>query len=220
MLVTEPTRSVRRLVALGAIVGITVATVAFASPALAYPPTPPDAATSRTHLGTLTVSAPGSMTGYSRDKFPHWIAQPSYGANCDTREVVLKRDGTGVTTGSDCYPTGGSWYSVYDGTTTTVPSKVQIDHIVPLADAWRSGASSWTTARRQAYANDLTDPQLIAVSASSNESKGDKDPSEWKPPSQSEWCFYARDWIQVKYVFALHITSTEKTALSSMLDTC
>ena len=71
--------------ALSAVVGITVATVAFASSAVAYPPSPPDAATSRTHLGTLTVSAPGSMTGYSRDKFPHWIAQPSYGANCDTR---------------------------------------------------------------------------------------------------------------------------------------
>jgi hypothetical protein len=92
---------------------------------------------------------------------------------------------------------------------------------VPLADAWRSGASAWTTARRQAYANDLTDPQLIAVSASSNESKGDRDPSEWKPPNQGERCFYARYyWIQVKYVFSLHITSSEKTALSSMLDTC
>src|SRR5881628_1169771 len=98
MPVTQPTRSVRRLAALGAVVGITVASV---TSALAYPPSPPSAATSRTHLGTLVVSAPGSMTGYSRDKFPHWIAQPSYGANCDTREVVLKRDGTGVTTGSD-----------------------------------------------------------------------------------------------------------------------
>lgn len=203
-----------------AVVAAVVITVGFATPALAYPPTPPSEATSRSHLATLVVSAPGSMAGYSRDKFPHWIAQPSYGANCNTREVVLERDGSGVSTGSDCYPTSGSWYSVYDRTTTTDPAKVQIDHIVPLADAWRSGASSWTTARRQAYANDLTDPQLIAVSASSNESKGDKDPSEWKPPNHNEWCFYARDWIQVKYVFALHVTSAEKSALSSMLDTC
>jgi hypothetical protein len=89
-----------------------------------------------------------------------------------------------------------------------------------LGNAWASGASAWTTAKRQAYANDLTDPQLMAVSASSNESKGDRDPSAWKPPNQGEWCFYSRNWIQVKYVFALHITSTEKTALSSMLDTC
>src|SRR5690348_13309441 len=82
---TKPIRSVRRLVALGATV-VTAATVAFSGPAAsAYPPTPPDAATSRTHLGTLVVSAPGSMSGYSRDKFPHWIAQPSDGANCDAR---------------------------------------------------------------------------------------------------------------------------------------
>lgn len=133
---------------------------------------------------------------------------------------MLQRDGDGVTVGSDCYPTVGSWTSVYSGTTTSDPSKVQIDHIVPLGDAWASGASGWTTAQREKLANDLTDPQLIAVDASSNESKGDRDPSEWMPPLQSEWCFYARDWIQVKTVFTLTITTGEKSALSDRLDTC
>ena len=199
---------------------IAVVALALGGRALAYPPPPPDETTSRAHLAALVVSAPGSMDGYSRDLFPHWISQPDYGSGCNTREVVLKRDGSGVTTGSDCYPSSGSWYSVYDGTSTTDPSQVQIDHIVPLADAWRSGASSWTTSQRQAFANDLGEPQLIAVSASSNESKGDSDPSEWKPPNQGEWCFYSRNWIEVKYVYALHITSSEKSALSSMLDTC
>lgn len=200
---------------LGAVVAAgTLAAIGLAGPAQAYPPTPPSASESAAHLATLTVAAPGSMDGYSRDKFPHWINQ---GNNCNTREVVLKRDGSGVTVGNDCYPTAGSWYSVYNQTTTTDPSKVQIDHIVPLADAWRSGAAAWTTAKRQDFANDLTDPQLIAVDASSNESKGDQDPSEWKPPSESEWCFYARDWIQVKYVWKLTITSAEKSALSDML---
>ncbi|MEV0843797.1 HNH endonuclease family protein [Actinocatenispora sera] len=192
----------------------TLAAVGVAGPAQAYPPTPPSASESAAHLATLTVAAPGSMDGYSRDKFPHWISQ---GDNCNTREVVLKRDGDGVTVGNDCYPTAGSWYSVYDQTTTTDPSKVQIDHIVPLADAWRSGAAAWTTAKRQDFANDLTDPQLIAVSASSNESKGDQNPSQWKPPNTGEWCYYARNWIQVKYVWKLTITSAEKSALSDML---
>ena len=204
--------------ALGAAVAAgTLAAIGLAAPADAYPPEPPSASESAAHLETLTVAAPGSMDGYSRDKFPHWIDQ---GDNCNTREVVLKRDGSGVTTGDDCYPTAGSWYSVYDGTTTSDPSEVQIDHIVPLADAWRSGANNWTTAKRQDFANDLTDPQLIAVSASSNESKSDQDPSEWKPENTGEWCYYARDWIQVKYVWKLTITSAEKSALSDMLGHC
>lgn len=183
----------------------------------AYPPTPPDEATSRSHLGTLAVAPSGSDSGYSRDKFPHWIDQ---GDNCNTREVVLKRDGAGVSVGSDCYPTSGSWYSVYDQTTTSDPSEVQIDHVVPLHNAWVSGASSWTTAQRQAFANDLSEPQLIAVSASSNESKSDRDPSEWKPPNTGEWCFYSRNWIEVKYRYHLTVTSAEKSALADMLDTC
>lgn len=112
------------------------------------------------------------MDGYSREKFPHWIDQ---GDSCNTREVVLKRDGTGVQVGSDCYPTAGRWYSVYDATWVSDPGDVQIDHVVPLADAWRSGADQWTTSRRQDYANDLRDPQLIAVSGSSNEDKSDQD---------------------------------------------
>jgi uncharacterized protein DUF1524 len=185
--------------------------------AFAAPPTPPGVSTARSQLAALTVSTGDSMTGYSRDKFPHWITESD---GCTSREEVLKRDGTGVTVDSDCYPTAGSWHIAYDGTTVTVPSKVQIDHIVPLADAWRSGADKWTTDQRKAFANDLTDPQLIASSAQQNESKGDSDPSEWKPALQSYWCLYARDWIDDKTVWKLTITSDEKTALSSMLDTC
>ncbi len=188
-----------------------------AQPAVAYPPTPPSPSDAATMLNALTVAAPLSMDGYSRDRFPHWISQ---GNNCDTREVVLERDGSGVTTGSDCYPTSGSWYSVYDGVWVESASDVDIDHMVPLADAWRSGAKNWTDSKRQDFANDLTNDQLIAVSASSNRSKGDQDPSTWKPTNTNEWCYYARYWIQSKTAWALTITDTEKSALSEMLGTC
>lgn len=203
-----------RRVLITVLVAATAATVGLAGPAAAYPPDPPSVTESAQHLAELTVATPLSMDGYDRDKFPTWIDQ---GNNCDTREVVLKRDGTDVTVGSDCYPTGGSWYSVYDQTTTTDPSKVQIDHIVPLGNAWASGAKNWTTDQRQDFANDLTDPQLIAVSAASNESKGDRDPSQWLPPNTGEWCYYARNWIQVKYVWHLTITTDEKAELSDLL---
>lgn len=196
------------------------ATAAFtlsAGPALAYPPDPPSAGTAATQLASLTVKTEGSTSGYSRDLFPHWINQSG---SCDTREQVLKRDGTGVTVNSSCQPTAGRWYSVYDATYVNDSSDVDIDHIVPLAEAWKSGANGWTTARRQQFANDLSISQLIAVSASSNRSKGDKDPSEWQPTNGSVHCIYAREWIWVKYTYGLSLQSAEKTALQQMLAAC
>ncbi|MBP2352922.1 5-methylcytosine-specific restriction endonuclease McrA [Kribbella aluminosa] len=188
-----------------------------AGPVMASPPTPPSASAAATELASLTVKAEGSTTGYSRDKFPHWINQSG---TCDTREEVLKRDGTGVKVDSSCQPTSGSWYSVYDKQTFTNSSDVDIDHIVPLAEAWKSGASGWTQAKRQEFANNLTISQLIAVSASSNRSKGDRDPSAWQPTNTAVHCLYARYWIWVKYTYSLSLQSTEKTALQQMLGTC
>ena len=126
-------------------------------------------------LAALTVSSGLSMAGYSRDKFPHWISQ---GAGCDTRDVVLQRQGMVVQTGAKCKITGGQWTSPYDGRSYSDPQALQIDHVVPLANAWKSGASQWTTKQRQDFANDLDRPQLMAVTGSVNESKGDQDPSQ------------------------------------------
>ncbi|GAA4217398.1 HNH endonuclease family protein [Actinocatenispora rupis] len=180
-------------------------------------PGTPGAAQARKDLAALTVAEPHSMAGYSREKFPHWIDQ---GDHCDTREAVLKRDGKGVEVDSSCHATAGTWTSRYDGVTVTDGGKLDIDHVVPLANAWRTGAWQWTTDQRERFANDLKDPQLVAVSAKSNRSKGDQDPSTWKPPSQSYWCEYASDWIAVKYRWKLHVTSAEKAALGDMLGHC
>ncbi|WP_327297919.1 MULTISPECIES: HNH endonuclease family protein [unclassified Streptomyces] len=207
----------RRIAVLTATAGITLAGLVTAPSAQAALPTPVSAATARTYLSSLTVAAEGSSDGYSRDKFPHWITQS--GA-CDTREVVLKRDGTNVVQSSTCAATSGSWYSEYDGATWTASSDVDIDHMVPLAEAWRSGASSWTTAQRQAYANDLTRPQLIAVTDNVNQSKGDKDPAEWLPPRAAYKCTYVRAWVEVKHYYKLTVDSAEKTALQGVLNGC
>src|SRR3954467_13012611 len=158
-----------------------------AGPAGATPPGIPSKATAQTELGALTVAAEGSMSGYSRALFPHWV---TISGTCDTRETVLKRDGTSVVTSSACAATSGRWYSPYDGATWTAAADVDIDHVVPLAEAWRSGASSWTTAKRQSFANDLTRPQLIAVTDNVNQSKGDQDPSTWQPSLASYRCTY------------------------------
>ncbi|WP_433330717.1 HNH endonuclease family protein [Spirillospora sp. CA-294931] len=208
----------RLLPAAAVIASLATAFVAVpASSALAAPPTPPDGPTSRSHLSAIRTAAEGSSTGYSRDKFPHWI---TISGTCNTRETVLKRDGTSVVTGSDCYPTSGRWYSPYDGATWTVASDIDIDHMVPLAEAWRSGASSWTTSRRQQFANDLSIAQLWAVTDNVNQSKGDQDPAEWKPSRTTFHCMYARSWVHVKYTYGLSADSAEKSALSSMLSGC
>ncbi|MFC0600868.1 HNH endonuclease family protein [Streptomyces palmae] len=207
----------RRATVFGGLTAL-LGTLALTGPtAEAAPPTPPSASTARAYLSSLTVSAEGSLDGYSRDKFPHWITQSG---TCNTREVVLKRDGTNVQTDSSCAATSGSWYSAYDGATWTAASDVDIDHVVPLAEAWRSGASSWTTSRRQDFANDLTHSQLIAVTDNVNQSKGDKDPAEWMPPRASYACTYARMWVSVKYTYGLTVDSAEKSKLSSILSGC
>jgi hypothetical protein len=97
---------------------------------------------------------------------------------------------------------------------------VDIDHVVPLAEAWRSGAGAWTASVRQAFANDLDYPQLIAVTDNVNQSKGDQDPSAWQPPEWAYWCAYAQMWIRVKYVWGLRLQDAEKSALQGMLGAC
>ena len=168
-------------------------------------------------LAALTIAAQHSMKGYTREHFPHWNQQ---GNGCDTREVVLKRDGKNVTVGTSCKITGGTWYSPYDGKTFTDPQKLDIDHMVPLADAWRSGADTWDDSKRSDFANDLTRPQLLAVSASANRAKGDQDPSQWRPTNRGYWCEYAQRWIAVKKYWKLTITDSEKSKLIEMLGTC
>ncbi|MCX5412874.1 HNH endonuclease family protein [Streptomyces sp. NBC_00059] len=208
----------RRIAVVAASAALAATTGLLTAPtATAAMPTPVAASTARTYLSQLTVSAEGSSSGYSRDKFPHWITQS--GA-CNTREVVLKRDGTGVVQDSACAATSGSWYSQYDGATWTAASDLDIDHMVPLAEAWRSGASSWTTAQRQSFANDLTRPQLIAVTDNVNQSKSDQDPGEWLPSRTAYRCTYARAWVHVKHYYGLSVDSTEKSALQSVLNGC
>ncbi|MGW2719831.1 HNH endonuclease family protein [Streptomyces sp. NPDC001492] len=206
-----------------------LAVVALASPASASPtvlsppaaslqmPAPPAAAVAVDELQTLTVEAPHPMTGYSRAKFPHWAAQ--FG-KCDTREVVLARDGVDVKQDEECRAVSGTWLSRYDNKSFASASQIDVDHMVPLANAWRSGADTWTTSKRKQFANDLEHSQLIAVSAASNRSKGDQSPDQWAPPNGAYWCTYSRAWTHVKSLYGLSVTGKEKSALQKMLGTC
>ena len=89
-----------------------------------------------------------------------------------------------------------------------------------MKEAWVSGASSWTAAKREEFANDLTRPQLLAVDASSNRSKGSKDVAKWVPPLSSYVCTYVRAFVQVKYYYKLSVDAAEKAAITSYLNDC
>jgi hypothetical protein len=157
-------------------------------------------------------------TGYSRDLFPHWV--DADGDGCSTRnEVLISEADDPVSVGSGCSLSGGRWYSYYDAVSWTNPSDLDIDHLVPLAEAWDSGARSWSTATRQAYANDLGDSRsLVGVTDNVNQAKGDQDPREWLPTHQQ--CRYLREWVAVKHRWRLRVDSGEKSALSSIASGC
>lgn len=196
---------------------ILVALLVTACQAVAFQSPPAPTGSAGTQLAELVVKPRSGMGGYSREKFPHWA---TVSGECDTRETVLKRDGQNVNTDAQCRPTSGTWHSPYDGANWTKASDVDIDHIVPLGQAWESGAASWTTQHRKEFANDLVRPQLKAVTDNVNQAKGDQAPDEWRPSLRADWCAYATDWITVKAYYQLTVTDPEEAALTDMLNYC
>ena len=174
-------------------------------------------------LEELEVASPGSMSGYSREEFRHWSKASDFGwdppqASCDAREAALVRDGESVEVGSGCKVTSGSWYDPYTDQTYSDPQDLDIDHVVPLANAWRSGASAWNDDQRERYANDPD--VLLSVEDNANQEKGYKGPEAWKPPNEAEWCDYAERWTSIKAKYDLSINEQEKEELEQMLGTC
>lgn len=172
-------------------------------------------------LATLQVTDEGSRSGYERDKFGDgWTTD---GDGCDTRQRVLAEESKApVTLGSDgCRVEEGRWLSLYDGDTFRDPADLQIDHMVPLAEAWDSGASDWSAERRERYANDMRRTgALLAVSSRTNQSKSDQDPAEWMPPDDGAWCRYVNAWIVQKAGWHLTVDRAEHDALARVVATC
>lgn len=171
----------------------------------------------KTVLSTIKVENE-YKSGYKRSLFTHWSDLDGNG--CDTREEVLKRDSITMPQVDPyrCYVVAGDWYSRYDGLKLNDRSDVDIDHVVALKEAWDSGAWSWNNSQRQAFANDLTDQRtLIAVTDRVNQSKSDKDPSNWMPPLRSYWCTYLGNWISVKARWGLSMDQSEFGRIKNLL---
>ncbi|MDI6413131.1 HNH endonuclease family protein [Streptomyces albus] len=161
-----------------------------------------------------------SRAGYQRSKFRHWIDADHDG--CNTRAEVLIEEATEKpAVGRGCQLTGGSWHSYYDEADTTNPRGLDIDHMVPLAEAWDSGASGWDAKKRERYANDLDwSRSLVAVTARENRQKADQDPSTWWVPAKSASCQYLTDWVGVKTRWRLSVDRAELAALRQRAADC
>jgi hypothetical protein len=172
----------------------------------------------KTALATLKV-ADEIRTGYKRTLFKHWVGT---GNGCDSRKsVIISEAIVKPKVESGCKLVGGEWLSIYDNVKVTDAGKLDVDHMVPLAEAWDSGASAWDAAKKEMYANDQTDPRhLIAVTGASNRSKSDQDPAEWMPTNKAYTCDYITNWISIKVRWSLTIDAKEKTALESNLKGC
>jgi len=177
-------------------------------------------------LGRLPVKGRAPMTGYSRAEFgPAWADVDRNG--CDTRNDILRRDLRGVVLKPGthgCRVQSGVLVDPYTGTTVDfvrgvgTSLAVQIDHVVALGDAWQKGAQSLTLEQRTAMANDPLD--LLAVTGSVNQRKGDGDAATWLPPSRSSRCAYVARQVAVKSAYHLWVTAAERDAIAHVLATC
>ncbi|WP_247887457.1 HNH endonuclease family protein [Azospirillum sp. SYSU D00513] len=164
---------------------------------------------------------PEMRRGYRREDWPHWVDADR---NClNTREEVLIRDAAEpprlATNG--CSIQSGTWHDPYTGVTFHDPRKLDIDHRIPLEEAHNSGGHGWDRDRRQAFANDLSDPRtLVAVAAEANRAKGAKGPEEWLPPRREGLCLYIADWIAVKARWELSMDERERVTVGNILADC
>jgi len=155
------------------------------------------------------------QSGYSRSKFgSDWIDADRDGL--DTRaEVLIAESKVSVTISRGIVRTG-KWISLYDNRTWREGSKLDIDHVVALSEAWKSGAYRWSASRRLAFANDLgVSWSLRAVTNYVNRSKGDRDPDSWIPPYRAAVCTYLVGWVAVKLRWGLSVDSAEKSSITS-----
>lgn len=172
-------------------------------------------------LETLPVKGRAPLTGYSRSAFmPHGWADPDRNG-CDARRDALARQAVIATTAGPHHCVLAA--TVHDPySDTDLPStRIDIDHVVALGDAWQTGAfdeRAWTAARREQFANDPAN--LLAVSASLNRGKGDRNAASWLPPTRAYRCAYVARQITIKLRYGLWVTPPERDTMAAVLTTC
>lgn len=177
-------------------------------------------------LDKIPTKGRAPKTGYDRDEFGKGWKDPDRNG-CDTRNDVLNRDLTGAThkdgthgcmvlTGSVADPYTGTKIQFQRGQATS--TKVQIDHVVALSNAWQTGAQQLSGEDRLLLANDPMN--LLAVDGPTNASKSDGDAATWLPPAKAYRCDYVARQTAVKLKYGLWMTSAEKTAITNVVKSC
>jgi hypothetical protein len=174
-------------------------------------------------LAVLLAATGAEACGpYSRQEWTHWIRAAN---DCrDTRTKVLIRDSSKPVAFRDatkCEVAWGEWIDPYTGDTINDPDKIDVDHMVPLKAAHEAGGCEWSSARKEAFANDLTYLRALrATSAKANRSKGSRGPDEWLPPDKGARCAYVEAWSAVKTKWNLSTTKAEREAIAKALSGC
>jgi hypothetical protein len=187
-----------------------------------------DAGSTKSEFDNLSIplltisSASDSVPSYDRDDWRHWI--DSDGDCQNTRHEVLVEESiipVAFTDARKCNVLEGQWLALFSGVNVFTATELDVDHMVPLANAHKSGGWAWDYERKREYANNLSyKGHLIAVTASANRSKGARGPEDWRPADKNYWCLYSIDWITIKAAWGLTATQQEWDALVEMLDSC
>lgn len=164
-----------------------------------------------------------SVEAYEREHhFGSWVKNKKSGDCFNTRNKVLVRDNIGALKLKDenkCSVASGEWIDPYSGhKMTDAMTEIQIDHMVPLREAYVSGAYKWTFKERCLYGNYLGyKNHLIAVSGHENNEKSAKTPNEYMPSNKSFSCEYLKDWLKIKSFWGLSLVSEEVKAIKQLV---
>jgi len=168
---------------------------------------------------TLPKNTTISLASYDRKEWPHWIDADN---DCqDTRAEILIRDSKSTIKfkrNKPCNVSWGKWLDPYTGQVFYKASDIDIDHIVPLAHAYKMGGQYWSREEKRAFANDFEN--LIAVEDNANQSKGAKPPQEWMPTNESFQCDYLIKWKYIKAKYQLEESDTEKDYIQNLNKNC
>jgi hypothetical protein len=174
-------------------------------------------------LSGIPIQPEYAATPYHR---VHWMPGGSWAdadGDCqDGRQEILiaQSKAKPVLTADTCSVISGLWVDPYTGETTTIPSEVEIDHLVALKEAHDSGGASWHPAKKQAFAQDISGGNVIAVMARTNHEKGSRDPGEWLPVNKVRACWYVKQWAEIKQRWLLSMDNIEFASIKMLQSKC